>query len=198
MTDAKAGQGLYIVAIGGASRLGSSTERALRLALSVAAKAGAETQLFTGADLELPAYTPESTERTPKALRLVEALRRADGVLIASPAYHGGMTGLIKNALDYAEDLKNDPRPYLDGRAVGCIATAAGWQGFASTLWAMRSIVHALRGWPTPLGVGINTSAPVFDPEGVCLPAGLQAQLELVGRQVLQFAMWRRSGERQG
>ena len=64
----------------------------------------------------------------------------------------------IKNALDYAEDTAKDARPYLDGRAVGCIACAYGWQATDSTLIAMRSIVHALRGWPTPLGVAANTT----------------------------------------
>lgn len=27
----------------------------------------------------------------------------------------------------------------------------------------MRSIVHALRGWPTPFGIGINSRESVFD-----------------------------------
>ena len=194
MTDRAGAEGLYIVAIGGASRPGSTTERALRTALGVAEAAGAETALFTGPDIDLPLYAPERTRRGPQATRLVAALRRADGVLIGSPAYHGGLSGLVKNALDYAEDLNGDARPYLDGRAVGCIATAAGWQGTAAALWAMRSVVHALRGWPTPLGVGINTAEPVFGEDGDCLSPTLQAQLELVGRQVLDFARWRRAG----
>jgi len=194
MTDRSGAEGLYIMAIGGASRPGSTTERALRLALGVAEAAGAETELFTGPDIDLPLYAPERTGRGPQAARLVEALRRADGVLIGSPAYHGGLSGLVKNALDYAEDLQGDERPYLDGRAIGCIATAAGWQGSAAALWAMRSIVHALRGWPTPLGVGINTTDPVFGDDGVCLSPTVGFQLELVGRQVLDFALWRRAG----
>jgi FMN reductase len=34
------------------------------------------------------------------------------------------MPGFTKNAVDYAEDLQDDPRPYFEGRAVGCIACA--------------------------------------------------------------------------
>ena len=195
MTDAARAEGLYIIAIGGASRPGSATERALRTALAVAEAAGAQTELFTGAAIELPVYSPERPARGAAALRLVEAMRRADGLLIASPAYHGGVSGLIKNALDYAEDLSGDRRPYLDGRAVGCIATAAGWQGVAGALASMRSVVHALRGWPTPMGVGVITNEPTFGPDGACLSPSLQGQLELVGRQVLDFARWRRAGE---
>ena len=31
---------------------------------------------------------------------------------------------------------------------------------------ALRSIAHALRGWPTPVGVAVNSSLKVFDAEG--------------------------------
>ena len=54
----------------------------------------------------------------------------------------------------------------------------------------MRSIVHALRGWPTPLGVAINTSGGVFK-DGQCTDAAASNQLDLVGRQVFEFARLR-------
>ena len=84
---------------------------------------------------------------------LVGAVRACDGLIIASPGYHGSVSGLVKNALDGLEDLRDDRRPYLHGRAVGLIVTADGAQAGGSTLAALRSVVHALRGWPTPLGV---------------------------------------------
>lgn len=144
-------------------------------------------------DLDLPMYVPEQPGRTSAAQRLVSQLARADGVLIASPSYHGGLSGLVKNALDYAEDLRDDVRPYLDGRAVGCIACAHGWQATTTTLVSLRSVVHALRGWPTPLGVAINTSAPLLNLDGTVADEAAFAQLQLVGRQVAEFAILRSS-----
>ena len=41
------------------------------------------------------------------------AYRWADGLLVASPGYHGGISGMMKNALDYVEDLRADERVYL-------------------------------------------------------------------------------------
>jgi len=193
MSDLAAPGAPYIVAIGGGPVSGSTSERALRLALAVANGAGARTELFTGAQIDLAFYDPTRPERSPAARRLVEAMRRADGILIGSPSYHGGLSGLVKNAVDYAEDLKDEPYPYLDGRAVGCIVSAAGWQGGVATLAAMRSMVHALRGWPTPLGVVINTSAPAFGERGECLVPALEAQIGLVAAQVLEFALARRA-----
>jgi FMN reductase len=95
---------------------------------------------------------------------------------------------LVKNAIDYVEDLRTDARVYFDGRAVACIATGAGWQGTAATLAALRCIVHALRGWPTPLGIALNSSRPLFDSAGACCEAEIQQSLHLVAAQLVDFA----------
>jgi FMN reductase len=178
-----------VVGLGGTTRPGSSSERALAIALDAAQELGARTDLIAAGDLQLPLYAPERNERTPEAGRLVGALAGADGVIIASPGYHGGPSGLIKNALDYVEDLRNAPRTYLDGVPVGCIVCAHGWQATATTLLALRSVVHALRGWPTPFGAAINSAAAGLEDDDV------RAQLRLVGRQVVELAtLQRRAG----
>jgi FMN reductase len=181
----------YVVALGGASRPGSSTERALRLALD--SLDGADTLLLCGSDLELPLYAPHLPARTPAAQRLVAELRKADGILIGSPGYHGGISGLVKNALDYTEDMREDGRPYLSGRAVGCVVTAGGWQGAVTTLSALRDMVHALRGWVTPLGVCIAGTEPSFAPDGRCLSPQAASQLSAMAAEVLEFARMRQA-----
>ncbi len=177
-----------IVAIGGTVNADSSTERAMRLAIGAAAAAGAETEVFGGEYLRaLPHYRGEGYGIQDGA-ELVEAVRRADGVIVCSPGYHGSLSGLVKNALDYLEDLASDDRPYLDGRAVGLIATAYGDQATMSTLLTLRSIVHALRGWPTPMGATVKVYDGLFSPDGECLEDRARMQLELVGRQTCRGA----------
>lgn len=178
-----------IIGIGGSPRAGSTGELALLMALQSAEQAGGRTQVFNGTFLaSLPIYAPENTARTDEQNELVEAVRAADGLILASPGYHGGISGSMKNALDLLEDLHSDRRSYLDGRAVGCIITAGGWQTVGIALTALRSIVHALRGWPTPLGAGINTSEGVFDSTGKCTDQSASMQLTTVGLQVVEFA----------
>lgn len=181
---------LYVVGIGGTTRPESSTEKALRAALREIEALGATTELFTGPQLAtLPLYAPEDPARTDVARALVEAVRRADAVVIGSPGYHGGVSGLVKNAIDYLEDLREDARPYLSGRPVGVIATGAGWQGVVTTLEQLRTIVHALRGWPTPLGVGINSAAgPVFGPDDEVVDERVATQLRILAEEVVTFA----------
>ena len=158
----------------------------LQASLDAAAALGARTRLLAGADLDLPMYAPGPRGR--RACALIQALHHADGVIIASPAYHGTVSGLVKNALDHAEDLRRADRPYLEGRAVGCIAVAGGPQAGAATLTALRSIVHALRGWPTPLGIAVDTSDRVFGAGGTVDDAVVLGRLDLLADQVVGFA----------
>ena len=182
-----------IVAVGGSTRPGSSSEQAVRFAGRAAEAAGAHVVYITGRDLILPIYDTETEERTDQARGLVEAIRGAQGLLIASPGYHGGISGMLKNALDYIEDLREDSHPYLHGRAVGCIAVAYGWQATVSTLQQIRQVTHALRGWPTPLGATINTQTTRFAAEGNTEDQSAAQQLATIGEQVVEFARMRAS-----
>ncbi len=179
---------IRIVGIGGTVNPGSTTEQALRLADAQAGGEGAEVSIFGGEYLgTLPHYRGAGHEADSGA-ELVDAVRKAHGLVIAAPGYHGTISGLVKNALDYLEDLAKDERPYLDGRAVGLIATAYGDQATMSTLLTLRSIVHALRGWPTPMGATIRTYQGLFSPDGECLEDRARLQLEMVGRQTFRGA----------
>lgn len=180
-----------IIGVGGTLRPGSSTEKALRAVLAAAKARGARTRLITGEDLELPAYGSSQAPDPERLSRLITALRQADGVVLGSPGYHGGISGMMKNAIDYIEEMSRDDQPYFEGRAVGCVATAAGWQATTATLGALRNVVHALRGWPTPLGVAINTAEPAFDGTGACLCPKIQAQIDAMAGQVVDFALGR-------
>jgi FMN reductase len=185
-----------IVGLGGTTRIGSTSERALAVALEACAAAGCETRLFGAGALPTETYDPARTERSANALAMVDALRRADGVLIATPAYHGGISGLVKNAIDFVEDLKDDPRPYLDGRAVGCLVVADGAQAIGSTLASLRSVVHALRGWPTPFAATLVGRDRPFGGNGAPADESALDACRLVAEQVMQFASMARAARR--
>ena len=176
----------YIVGIGGTLRVNSSTELAVRHILKHASDLGADTEMFPGADLTFPLYDPGAV-LPASASRLIGAVRKADAIVIGSPGYHGSVSGLIKNALDYVEATARDPLPYFTGRPVACLATGSGWQGANTTLSALRSIVHALRGWPTPLGAALNSQIKLFTPEGECLLPEVDSQLQIMARQLMEF-----------
>lgn len=176
-----------IVGLGGTTRPGSTSETALRFALAEAERLGARTECLAGPDIDLPHFDPSQEARDPRADRLVALLRAADGVILSSPAYHGGPSGMIKNALDYTEDMRADARPYLDGRAVGLIVAAYGAQAMGTTLASLRSVVHALRGWPTPLAITLNGQEGPFR-DGRPATEALEGQFATLAGQIVGFA----------
>jgi FMN reductase len=176
-----------IVGIGGTVRSDSTSEAALLVALASSQRAGGQVELFAAADLILPFYDPRAPGRSESALRLVAALRAADGVIVSSPGYHGAISGLIKNALDYAEDMAEDDRAYLSGLPFGCIGVAYGSQAAVMVLDNLRTIAHALRAFPTPYGAAIVAGPSIFD-RGRCIDADTRDHLEMVGQQVVELA----------
>jgi FMN reductase len=177
------GSAPLIVGIGGSTRAGSLTNELLERCLAEAEALGARTRAVLGPALAaLPIYGDDAAPSA--ASELVEAVRNADCLVIGTPGYHGGMSGLVKNAIDHLELLRDDSPPYLEGRAVGVIVTAAGWQACGTTLMSVRSAVHALRGWPTPFGMTVNSAEQESgDPE-------LAGALRIVAEQLVQFASW--------
>ena len=122
----------------------------------------------------------------------MRAVSAADGLIIASPGYHGGISGLVKNALDYVEDLRGDARPYLDGRAVAVWPPQRAGRPPAAPC-------RRCAPWCTPCAVGrlrsawrSTPSSPVWNGDGTVADAGLITQLEIVTGQVVDFAhRWR-------
>lgn len=185
---------IRVLCIGGSTRPGSSSEKAIKISAAAAEAAGATVDVIVSRELILPIYDTETVDRSAEAARFVKSVRAADALIIASPGYHGSMSGMLKNVLDYLEDTNKDDRVYLDGMPVGCIAVSYGWQATVSTLQSIRTVVHALRGWPSPLGATINASGKIFDADGACIDSGAKFQLETVARQVVEFATLRKAG----
>ena len=192
MNEQVGGRRPLIVGIGGTIRAGSTTETALICSLRAAEALGAETRLFGGEFLaRLPIFDPRPGEATPEQMELVEAVRSADGIIIGSPGYHGSISGVVKNALDTLEITAKDSSPYFHGKPVGAVVTAYGWQATGSTLNALRGIIHAMRGWPTPFGAALNSTAGLFDEAGGCREAKDAWALSTVAEQVMEFARMR-------
>jgi FMN reductase len=181
-----------IALIGGSLRTGSAAEQILRVCADLARRHGARTSLLTAPQLVLPPYVPDSTDRPAAAHRLLATVRAADGVIVATPTYHGGMSGLVKNALDHLEDLAADAPAYLDGKVVGTVAVGWSEHGAATAITDLRNTVLSLRGWTTPMAVTVNSANSGADGWIRTTPR-LVRRLEILVGQVLDFAAQRRA-----
>src|SRR5918997_5583623 len=178
---------LNVVGIGGTLREGSTSLGALRRALEAAEEAGAVTELLDLRELRLPMYEPGRPleDYGENVQHFVEALREADALLVSTAAYHGTLAGVTKNALDFAQFLGRDGRPYFDGRVVGLISTAGGEQAATNANGAMVHTVHALRGVVAPLMVAIPKTWQRLDGEGNITDDGYARRLDSLGRLVV-------------
>ena len=181
----------HVVGIGGTLRDGSTSLRALEEALRAAEEAGATTELLDLRELALPMYEPGKSleEYGENVERLLEAMRGADAMLWSTAAYHGTLAGVTKNALDFAQFMGRDEKPYLQDKVVGLIATAGGGMAAVNAINAMVNVVHALRGVAAPLSVPVTQSWKVFDKEGNLRDDGAARRLEALGELVVEMAM---------
>lgn len=154
-----------LACLGGSLRERSVSRAALHAAANIARDKGFEVDMLDVRELNLPMYlpdtnTPDDYEQPHQAniRRLLESCRRADAMIWASPTYHGTLSGVIKNALDFLEMLSEDARPYLHQMPVGLIVV-----NDSVTFSAMMNAVYELRGWSAPTMVLVRRDC--FDPE---------------------------------
>jgi FMN reductase len=182
-----------ILGLGGSLRPGSVTMLALRVALAGAEAAGASTELLDLATLPLPmfngtysleAYTYEGRDAI---LTVLNAVRRAQGFIFASPTYHNTISGSLKNALDYLELLKDDIPPRLEGKVVGLMSVQLGVSGTGNhTITTMLLAARAMRAWVAPTMVAVPDSRQMFNEEGEPYDPTLVKRLHALGVEVAQ------------
>jgi FMN reductase len=136
--------------------------------------------------LDLPMYQ-HGAEVTESMKRLAGLAAAADGMIWSSPLYHGTISGAFKNVLDWLQLLADAERPFLTGKPVGLIATAGGVQGLQA-INTMEFVVRALRGWTVPFVVPIARAYQAFGDDGRPKDAGLEGQLDKLGREVVAAA----------
>jgi FMN reductase len=177
---------IRIVGIGGSLSKNSTSLAALKLALQGAAEAGAEVELIDVGSLNVPFYSPEG-EVPEAARRLADSVYHADGLLWASPLYHGTISGSFKNAIDWLQLLGDRQPAYLTDKVVGLISTAGGAHG-VQAVNTMQAIVHALRGISVSRFVPIPRAWQVFGEAGAIKDAQFENQLKLLGGEVVELA----------
>src|SRR4030095_1025447 len=93
---------IRLLGVCGSIRANSYSSRLADIVLAAAREHGAETRLIELSALDLPTYNPDNEFMDHAGLRAAtEAVNWADAFLLASPDYHGSMSGAMKNFLDF-------------------------------------------------------------------------------------------------
>ena len=135
-----------VLGVAGSIRQGSYSTRSLKIALEYAKKQGAEVRLLDLNTVVLPLYDP-SAPASKEVEATTEAIAWADAFILASPDYHGSMSGALKNFLDYFYEE-------FAGKVFGYIV--ASHEKGLTVMEQMRTAVRQCYGWSMPYGVSIN------------------------------------------
>jgi NAD(P)H-dependent FMN reductase len=163
---------IKVVGLNGSLRAGSHSRQALALAIEKAKALGAEAELLDLQTLTLP-FCDGGDEYPgfPDVKRLRNTVKQADALILATPEYHGTMSGVLKNALDL---MGFDE---LSGKMTAHISVLGG-QVNNNALNDLRTTLRWVHAWTIPEQVAIGQAWNAFDEQGHLKDARLAKRLE--------------------
>ncbi|MBC7928832.1 MAG: NAD(P)H-dependent oxidoreductase [Bryobacteraceae bacterium] len=172
-----------VVGLPGSVRPHGSTRLAVLKALEGAEAQGAITSLIELSQLDLPFAYDHSADYGGDVRKLREMVRTADGIILGTPEYHGGVSGVLKNALDLMgfEEFR--------GKMIGLIGVAGGAMGAHDALNTLRGVGRALHAWVVPAQAVVPNAGRAFAADGSLRDSALERRLLDVGREVARFAL---------
>ena len=174
-----------VLGIAGSMRQESYSTRALKMVLEEAKKYNAESYMLELRKINLPLYDP--SEITPDEFssnnnnlvleRITTSLRWADVFVLASPDYHGSMSGGMKNFLDYFWEE-------FAGKTFGYIV--ASHEKGLTVADQMRTAVRQCYGWSMPYNISINGEKD-FDSKGNLVNSALAKRIKMLARDLVTY-----------
>ena len=168
---------LKILGVASSMREESYSTRALKLVLDKAEKNNsAETRLLDLRKLQLPMYNPEKNSSS-ELEKVTEHVKWADAFVLASPDYHGSMSGAMKNFLDF---FWSD----FAGKTFGYVC--ASHEKGLTVMDQMRTAVRQCYGWSMPYGISVNSDQD-FDRQGNMTNQNVVSRIETIARDLTVY-----------
>jgi NAD(P)H-dependent FMN reductase len=158
-----------ILAFAGSTRSESYNKKLVALAADAARLAGGNVTMIDLRDLPLPLFDEdlESASGLPENAKKLKTLMRAhDGFLISSPEYNSSITGVLKNAIDWASRPESDDEPPLvayRGKVAALFSASPGGLGGLRGLVHVRSILGNIGVLVLPDQVAISAAYEAFE-----------------------------------
>jgi len=169
---------IKILGVGSSMRKGSYGTRALKMVLDAAMKHEAKTRLLDLRGTIMPMFNPDmSNEHQEQMKRVIDDVNWADAFVLSSPDYHGSMSGVMKNFLDfYWEEFAGKTFGYI------CSSHEKG----LTVMDQMRTAVRQCYGWSLPYGVSVNGEED-FNEKGEIINRLLAKRLKILARDLVVY-----------
>lgn len=182
-----------ILALAGSTRSGSLNRKLVQFAANAAGAAGADVRFIELRDLALPLFDEdlESAHGLPEGAKTLKAaMVESDGFLIASPEYNSSLSGVLKNALDWASRAETADEPPLAafrGKAAALLSASPGGLGGLRGLVHLRAILGNMGVILLPEQIAIPSAHDHFDKNDRLSDPRKAAQVEKLAADFVAF-----------
>lgn len=176
-----------IIGIGGSLRADSYSQLALVQTAERLKALGAEVEILDLRELNLPFCNGEDEYPDyPDVQCLRDTVKQADGLILATPEYHGSVSGVMKNALDLMSFEQ------LSHKVVGLISVLGG-QSNSNALNDLRVIMRWVHAWVIPEQIAVGQAWQAFNAEGKILDEKLSQRFDQFAQSLVETTQKLRS-----
>jgi azobenzene reductase len=172
---------MKVMIVAGSNRKNATSTALCHYIARVMEENGCEVKLFDLYQNPLPFYCKDIASDDANVRVLKEGLLEADGIVLATPDYHGSVSGVLKNALDFVGF------DHFDGKVTLSVSSAGGAVG-VSSLQHLQTIVRNVHGINCPEWISIGGMQRAFSPDGVPEDAKTRERVQRSVRYFVQLA----------
>lgn len=169
---------MRVMLVCGSLHRASGTRAALEVAKDTLLTTGVEVDFYDLAEHRFPLYDPDG-EIPAEVVDFRNRAHAADAFILGTPEYHSGMSGALKNALDYLGSRQFKQKP------VGLLCSAGGGKGGINALNNLRTVVRGVLGLALPEQVVVDEDD--FGDQLQLVNAERRARLEALAHSVRRY-----------
>ena len=171
-----------VMGISGSYGNDSNNTKLVKLGLEILSNLGAETHFWDLNEKPLPLVGEEGCWENENVKDFQNLATEVNAYLLSSPEYHGCMSGVMKNQLDWIYSK------HVSGKAFGLMSTLGG-QSNSNTLNQMRIAVRWIHGWAIPEQIAVPNIKTAFNEDGMLQDEKLIERLENTMKSLFDTAL---------
>ena len=169
---------MKVLGIGSSMRKNSFSTNTLSKVLEIiSVKYKTEARLVNLFETQLPIYRPSPKFDNENVKKVTNDVNWANVFVLASPDYHGSMSGTMKNFLDFFWKE-------FSGKTFGYIVSSH--EKGLTVMDQMRTAVRQCYAWSLPYGISINGREDLGS-DGKIVNSRLQSRMEMLARDLVVY-----------
>lgn len=182
-----------IVVFAGSAREDSFNKKLARQAALFAEQAGAKAEFIDLRDIPMPLFDQDLEERDgehPNATTFKAALKKADGIIIASPEHNSTYSALLKNVIDWASRKRDGEKPLecFSGKTAAIMSASPGGLGGLRGLTNLRALLASIGMIVMPNQIAISQAFDAFNEDGTIKDEAKAASVRAVTEALVSAA----------